>query len=259
MMRGLVIAILITLSVTSAPLWAQVGGSIGGVVRDDTGGVIPGATVTITNTNTKVVQVLPTGSEGNYRAVNLQPAPYEVVVEVNGFGTVKKNVAVIVGSDVALDFTLRVGDVAETLTVSGEASVLNIEVAKSQPSSVVTSDQVSALPNLSRNFLVLAQLMPGVAPIPNGRFGPTKFGGIADQRSGYTTIIDGATVDDATWGSPVINMTQDAVQEFKVFRNQFDAEYGAALNAVVNGVSKSGTNLCSGTGHYYAGDRRLYA
>ena len=51
----------------------------------------------------------------------------------------------------------------------------------------------------------------------------TKFGGVADQRNGYTTIIDGGTVDDATWGSPVINMTQDAVQEFKVFRNQFDA------------------------------------
>ena len=122
----LVFGFVLAVAVVGPPVWAQVGGSIGGVVRDDTGGVIPGATITITNTNTKVVQVLPTGSEGNYRAVNLQPAPYEVVVEVNGFGTVKKNVAVIVGSDVALDFTLRVGDVAETLTVSGEASVLNI-------------------------------------------------------------------------------------------------------------------------------------
>ena len=68
--------------------------------------------------------------------------------------------------------------------------------------------------------------MPGAAPTADGRFGPTKFGGIADQRSGYTTIIDGSPVDDATWGSPVINMTQDAVQEFKVFRHQFDAQYG---------------------------------
>jgi outer membrane receptor protein involved in Fe transport len=238
---------------------AQVGGSIGGVVKDNTGGVIPGVTVTITNTNTSVTQVLQTGAEGNYRTVNLQPATYDVVVEVSGFGTAKKTVAVIVGSDVALDFTLKVGDVTESLTVAGEAAAVNIEVSKSQPSSVVTDEQVLALPNLSRNFLVLAQVMPGVAPIPNGRFGPTKFGGIADQRSGYTTIIDGATVDDATWGSPVINMTQDAVQEFKVYRHQFDAQYGSALNAVVNVVSKSGGDKFHGTGYYFGRDSALNA
>lgn len=242
-----------------APAWAQVGGSVGGVVKDNSGGVIPGATVTITNLNTSTVQVLQTGSEGQYRAVNLQPAPYEVMVEVSGFGTVKRPVTVQVGTDVVLDFALKVGDVAESLTVTGQASALNIEVSKSQPSSVVTDEQVSALPNLSRNFLVLAQLMPGAAPLPTGRFGPTKFGGIADQRSGYTTIIDGATVDDATWGSPVINMTQDAVQEFKVYRHQFDAQYGSALNAVVNVVSKSGGDKYHGTGYYFGRDSALNA
>jgi len=243
----------------SVPVWAQVGGSVGGVVKDDSGGVIPGATVTLTNTNTKVVQVMQTAADGKYRFVNLQPAPYEIMAEVSGFGTVRKTVTVIVGTDVPLDFALKVGDVAESLTVTGQASALNIEVSKSQPSSVVTGEHVSALPNLSLNFLVLAQLMPGVAPIPNGRFGPTKFGGIADQRSGYTTIIDGATVDDATWGSPVINMTQDAVQEFKVFRHQFDAQYGSALNAVVNVVSKSGGDAYHGTGYYFGRDSSLNA
>jgi hypothetical protein len=90
---------------------------------------------------------------------------------------------------------------------------------------------VQSLPVLSRNFLVLAQLLPGAAPYSGYKFAVTKFGGVADQRNGFTTIIDGGGVDDAIWGSPTINMTQDAVQEFKVYRNTFDAQYGAALSA----------------------------
>jgi hypothetical protein len=245
------------LSLFCATAWAQVGGNVGGVVTDSTGGVVPGAAVTITNTNnTSLVQTVQTGAEGNYRAVNLQPGTYEVLAEVGGFAPTKKLVQVFVGTDVTVDFTLKMADVAESVTVAGVSPLL-IEVNKSQPSSVIGDEQVQSLPNLSRNFLVLAQLMPGAAPLPTGRFGPTKFGGIADQRSGYTTIIDGSTVDDATWGSPVINMTQDAVQEFKVFRHQFDAQYGSALNAVVNVVSKSGGDKYRGTGYYFGRDAAL--
>ena len=114
---------------------------------------------------------------------------------------------------------------------------------------------------LDRNFLVLAQLLPGAAPLTgvNSRFAVTKFGGLADQRNGYTTILDGGAIDDSTWGSPVINMPQDAVQEFKVFRNQFEAQYGSALNAVVNVVTKSGGNNPSGTGYYFGRDKALNA
>jgi hypothetical protein len=250
---------LMVLSLFCGTAWAQVGGNVGGVVTDGTGGVIPGASVTITNTNnTNLAQTVQTGAEGNYRAVNLQPGTYEVVAEVSGFATIKRVVQVFVGTDVTVDFTLKMADVAENVTVTGQSPLL-LEVNKSQPSSVIGDEQVQSLPNLSRNFLVLAQLMPGAAPLPTGRFGPTKFGGIADQRSGYTTIIDGSTVDDATWGSPVINMTQDAVQEFKVFRHQFDAQYGSALNAVVNVVSKSGGDKYRGTGYYFGRDAALNA
>ena len=119
-----------------------------------------------------------------------------------------------------------------------------MEPARSQPSSIVTKRQIDTLPVLERNFLVLAQLLPGSGPIAgtNTRFAVTKFGGVADQRSGYTTLIDGGDVDDAQWGSPTINVSQDAVQEFKVFRSQFDAQYGHALNAVVTVATRSGTN-----------------
>ena len=233
------------------------GANIGGVITDDTGGALPGVTVTITNKANGAVQTTVTGAAGNYRAVALQPAPYEVKAELSGFTMVKKDVTLTIGADLTLDFKLGVGNLQESLTVVGESPL--VEVAKATPTSVVTGDQIQALPVLSRNFLVLAQLLPGAAPYSGYKFAVTKFGGVADQRNGFTTIIDGGDVDDAIWGSPTINMTQDAVQEFKVMRNQFDAQYGSALSAVMNVVTKSGTNLYSGSGFFFGRNEHFNA
>ena len=87
----------------------------------------------------------------------------------------------------------------------------------------------------------------------------TKFGGVADQRAGYTTLIDGGDINDTVWGSPTINVSEEAVQEFKVFRNQFDAQYGHALNAVVTVATRSGTNRFGGSGFYFGRDDALNA
>jgi outer membrane receptor protein involved in Fe transport len=241
---------------TAVGATAQGGASIGGVVRDDSGGALPGVTVTIVNRNTGTSQVLITGPEGNYRAVNLVPAPYEISAELPGFATQRTSVTLVVGADATLNFSLAVAALSENVTVIGESPL--IEVSKAQPSSVIQSEQLESLPVLSRNFLVLAQLLPGTGQA-SGRFATTRFGGVADPRNGYTTIIDGGPVDDAIWGSPTINMTQDAVQEFKVFRNQFDAEYGQALAAVVTVVTKSGTNDTSGSAFYFGRDQKLNA
>src|SRR2546423_2199796 len=252
---------LVVFGAGSMPAHAQGGASMGGVVKDDSGGALPDATVNIVNTSTGAAQTLAAGPSGNYRAVNLPPGPYQIAVELSGFATARKAVTLNVGVESIADFTLGVAKLAESVTVTGESPL--IEVSKATPSSVVNGEQLANLPVLDRNFLVVAQILPGAAPMTNlavtTRFAVTKFGGVADQRNGYTTIIDGSTVDDATWGTPVINMTQDAVQEFKVFRNQFDAQYGAALNAVVNVVSKSGTNRFGGTGYYFGRDKNLNA
>ena len=246
------------------PAYAQIGGAanIAGVVTDDSGAALPGVTVTITNTATGRAQSIVTGGEGRYRAVTLQPGPYEVVAELQGFATVRRAATLVVGADATLDVTLGVAALAETITVSGEAPL--IEVAKSQPSSVITGDQLQALPVLSRDFLVLAQLLPGAAPINRQsdtlpRNGTTKFGAVPDQRYAYTTQIDGGAVDDAIWGNPTISLGQDAIAEFKVFRNQFDAQYGRATTAVVAVVTKSGTNRMSGSGYYFGRDKELNA
>jgi hypothetical protein len=240
--------------------FAQVGGaSVAGTVSDDTGFLLPGVTITVTNKANGVAQTLLTGPEGNYRVVALQPAPYEITAELQGFGVQRRELTLNVGAEARVNLTLSVATVQENVTVSGEAPL--IEVARTEPTSVVVADQISALPVLDRNFLVLAQLLPGSGPLTGGTttFATTKFGGVADQRNGYTTIVDGGDVDDTDWGSPIINISQDAVQEFKVFRNQFDAQYGAALTAVVTVVTKSGTNRFDGSGYYFGRDDALDA
>jgi hypothetical protein len=219
-------------------------------------------TITITNRSNGFVQTFVTGERGNYRVVALQPAPYEIRAELSGFAPVVKQIVLTVDTDATIDFKLGVAALTETLTVVGETPL--VEVTRSQPSAVVTGQQIENLPTLSRNFQVLAQLLPGTKPAGQSGTGSltgtvTNFGGIADPRNGFTTLIDGGVVDDAIWGSPVINFGQDAIQEFKVYRNQFDAQYGQALAAVVTVVTKSGANKPSGSAFYFGRDKALNA
>jgi hypothetical protein len=251
--------VLIAFGCGSEVALAQAVANVGGVVIDDSGAILPGATVTVTNKANGSTQVLVTGPEGNYRAVALQPAPYTIKVEMPGFVLQERTVTLTVGANATVDFKLSVAALQETVTVSGAVPL--VEVSKSELSSVVQENQIATLPNLGRNFLDLAQLLPGSAPDNSTVhfFNTTKFGGPADQRNGFTTLIDGGDIDDAIWGSTTVNFTQEAVQEFRVLRNQFDAEYGGALAAVVSVVSKSGTNQYSGSAMYFGRDEALSA
>ena len=226
---------------------------------DQTGALLQGAAVTITHTENGRSLPLTTGERGDYRAVALLPGVYTLVAEHEGFAPAARQVTLLVGADATVNFTLQIAGVAVETTVNAGTPLL--EVARSQPWSVVTKRDIDTLPVLERNVLVLAQLMPGSGPINSTvtRLATTKFGGVADQRAGYSTLIDGGAIDDTVWGSPTINVSQDAVQEFKVFRHQFDAQYGHALNAVVTVATRTGTNRFSGTGFYFGRDDALNA
>ena len=112
-------------------LFAQVGASLGGFVSDDTGASLPGVTVTITNTSNGTTQVLVTGPDGNFRAVALSPAPYQIKAELSGFASGTRTVTLTVGADAKIDFRLKVAALAETVTVSGESPL--VETARSEP------------------------------------------------------------------------------------------------------------------------------
>jgi hypothetical protein len=234
-----------------------VGANLSGRITDEGGGALPGVTITITNKANGAQQTVVTNPEGAYRVVALQPAPYLVKTELAGFGTGTREVVLTIGANATLDVKLGVAAIAESITVSAQTPL--IEVSRAAPSSTIVESQIQALPVLERNFLALAQLMPGAAPNYISKFSRVKFGGPADQRNGYTTIVDGGDLDDAIWGDPTVNISQDAVQEFKVFRNQFDAQYGAALAAVVTVATKSGTNSLHGSGYFFGRDDSLNA
>jgi len=254
------VAFVLAWAVLSATSFAQSSGaSLAGVVTDESGARLEGATVTLTNVLNGHAVSLKTGGEGEYRAMALLPGEYQVAVTRQGFAPVTRRLALPVAADAVLDVRLPLAGVVERTTVNTTAPL--VEVARSQPSSVITKHDIDSLPVLQRNFLVLAQLVPGSGPINSSvtRLAWTKFGGVADQRSGYTTLIDGGEINDTVWGSPTINVSQEAVQEFKVFRSQFDAQYGHALNAVVTVATRSGTNRPTGTGFYFGRDDALNA
>ena len=138
---------------------------------------------------------------------------------------------------------------------------MDIETSKSDLSAVVNQEQLSELPVLNRGFVGLAQLLPGGGPArtADSRFGiQTAFGG-TNVRSMYSMQIDGGNMDHPIYGFAIVNVSQDAVQEFRVLRNQFDAEYSRAGTAVVNVITRSGTNEFRGQGSYFGRDDKLNA
>ena len=235
------------------------GASVSGTIADSSGTPLAGSVVTIAHVLNGRRQDVRTGSTGIYRAVGLLPGDYDITAGHDGFAPMTRRVTLVVDSDAMVNFTLALAGVKDRVTVTAETALL--EITQSEPSSAITKTEVDALPILDRNFLTLAQLLPGSGPV-NGtvtRFAITRFGGPADQRSGYTTIVDGGDIDDAQWGSPTMNIGQDAVQEFKVYRGQFNAQYGHALNAVVTVVTRSGTNQLNGRAFYFGRDNTLNA
>lgn len=255
--RRLVAAAVVVACCAGAAGAQVVGANLSGRIVDQDGGSLPGVTVTITNKANGATQTVVTNEQGAFRVVALQPAPYQVKAELAGFGTATRELVLTIGANATLDLTLGVATLEESITVTAQTPI--VEVARAAPTSTIVESQIQALPVLERNFLALAQIMPGAAPNYISKFSRVKFGGPADQRNGYTTIVDGGDLDDAIWGDPTVNVSQDAVQEFKVFRNQFDAQYGAALAAVVTVATKSGTNAVHGTGYYFGRDDALNA
>jgi hypothetical protein len=230
-----------------------------GTISDDSGAILPGVTVTIRQTDTGIERSAVTDDRGLFRAPALQPGPYRVTSELMGFKTDARMLRLTVGDVSEVRITLSVGQMSETIQVIGTAAA--VDTTKADLSGVVSEKQLADLPVLNRGFVGLAQLLPGGGPSRAGdaRFGiQTAFGG-TNVRSMYTMQIDGSDLDHPIYGLAVVNVNQDAVQEFRVLRNQYDAEYSRAGTAVVNVLTRSGTNDWHGMGSYYGRDAKLNA
>src|SRR5436190_7754924 len=244
--RVLVTALLFVLALAAAPAMAQTtNGVISGIISDAQGGVLPGVTVTARNVDTGVTRDGTTESDGRFRLAGLLPGRYELKAELQGFGTVTvPEVTVAVSSETTRNVTLQVQGLQESVTVTGEAPV--IEVTKTDVSGIVTQDQMQMLPLATRQPMDLALLLPGTnqdavrARKANSNIGAGAF------TNGSALLVDGVWNKEGNTGEPRQDFPQAAIQEFKVFVSQSPAEYGWTAGGAISMATKSGTNALHG-------------
>jgi len=261
---------------------AQYRGSIRGVITDPQGALVPGATVTLLNTDTNLAMTAASDQNGIYIFNALPAAHYKVTVQHPGFKTkVLESVQIIPDQPNALDVQLELGQAQETITVSDTIQALDTETADT--SGTIRSNEINSTPAVGRNVFMLAQLAPGITgdnsqgsggggnSMP-GNSGPgnpglqpgvnmgifatengpqINAGGMAAQHNGIS--IDGISTTSAVWGgTSVITPSEDAVAEVKVISNDYDAESGRFAAAQIQVTSKSGSNQVHGSAFFTA-------
>jgi hypothetical protein len=222
-------------------------GVISGIITDAQGGVLPGVTVTARNTDTGLLRTAVTEGDGRFRFAALPPGPYELKAELSGFGPVTvPALTVNTSSETTRNVTMQVVGVQESVTVTGEAPI--IEVTKTEVSGVVTQDQMQNLPLSTRQPMDLALLLPGTnQDAARARKANTNIGAGAFT-NGSGLLVDGVWNKEGNTGEPRQDFPQSAIQEFKVFLSQSPAEYGWTAGGTVSMATKSGTNQFHGEG-----------
>lgn len=217
-----------------------------GVISDESGAVLPGAAVTATQRETGTTRTTVTSENGAYLMPALPIGTYDIKVELSGFATiVREGQRLGVGESAVVGFTMKLAALAETLTVSGEAPL--VDVTQSDLGGRVQTSQIESLPLSGRNWLELVSLVPGARGNP-GAVGAGTSGGDASRYQ-----MDGLNVTGQGTGETQ-SYSHETIAEFQVITNRFDAEYGRVTGAVINAVSKSGTNQLHATALYFARD-----
>jgi len=229
------------------------GGNISGTVRDPSGAIVPNAEVTIKEENTGFTRVVNTGSDGIYSAQSLPVGRYTVSTAPQGFKTtVASNLELNVSQNLVVNLTVEVGQVSETVTVTTDAAT--VETRSGNVSSLISEKQVTELPLNGRNYAQLALMVPGVSPANNFAARGTglnagvdmSVNGNASNQNMWT--VDGVNnMDVGSNRTLLVFPSIDSIQEFRVERNSFSAEFGQAQGAVINLVTKGGGNQFHGT------------
>ena len=230
---------------------------IAGIVYDQSGAVLPGATVTAGNTETNQTRSVMTDEVGRFAVPALAPGVYTVRAELPGFSSqTQQEVVLRLGTHVALEFTLTLASTAEQITVVASA----LDAFQTAVASVVAQQQINSLPINGRNFISFSVITPGVTNDNTPQQGASATSGLtfAGQRARSNNItVDGLDNNDIVVGSVRATFSQEAVREFQVITNSYSAEYGKASGGVVNIVTKSGTNVASGNGFLFFRDAGL--
>jgi hypothetical protein len=244
----------------ASALFAQTrAATISGTVKDTSGAIIPGATITIRNTDTGVAKTLPTTGEGTFTVPNLIPGNYLVAVESPGMKRMERSGLVLqVGDHIALDLVLQVGNQTQLVTVTGETPMLR--TADAEAGLVIDQRRIEELPEYDRNPLAFAKLTPNVNGTSEemGQYSDFRINGGRTGEAEY--YIDGTPVTtgylhNVTSGIPGM----EAVEEFKVITNGMSAEYGRLSGGAVALVTRSGTNDLHGSAYEFFQNQVLNA
>ncbi|MGH9505540.1 MAG: carboxypeptidase regulatory-like domain-containing protein [Terriglobales bacterium] len=236
-------------------LWAQSNstGAITGTVTDPSGAVVPGATVHLDQLSHNVHLAMQASSSGQFTFQHLQPGAYKVTVSAKGFKTQTAAVIVQVGQVSSLPSHLQVGSSSTTVEVTGAANAVQVNTSTATVAGIVGREQIQQLPSISRNFLDLAQLQPGVQLVDGGNFDPTKngFAGLSvEGAEGRTTEINvnGLDITDQTVGTTTMNIPDNSIQEFQVSQSSGDTSSDIGNTGQVNIDTRTGTNKWHGGG-----------
>lgn len=266
MSARVVLLLLVVLTIGSV-VFAQLSvGTILGVVKDSTGGAMPGATVTITNTETNMVRTVATGDDGSFRVPALPVGRYSVRVEKEGFKpSTQTDLVLDVSQELVVNTAMQVGTATQEVTVTGEAPVVN--TTSSGLGGLVSEQKMADLPLNGRNYVDLALMQPGVTQDKNigngdGLSGTWFSSNGAPPRSNNATL-DGASVVNQYGGSVSsqagTSLGVDGIKEYKLINSTIPAEYGMTMGSQLLIVSKGGTNSWSGDAFDYFRDGHLAA
>jgi Carboxypeptidase regulatory-like domain len=251
------IFLIFVLALSPMALRADVTGSISGVVHDSTGAVVGGARVVVENTETNFHQEIVSGADGSYRLLALPAGVYKLTVTAKGFKTYSAtDVTVKVNDELAVDVTLSVGSATEIISV--EANAVQVQTESTQLGDVIDSKKMLALPLNGRSYIDLLGLQAGVAPTSAGTIegggtrpvsGNLNAGNISvngQRETANAFLVNGGDVSEGRNLGAGLVPNLDSVEEFRLITNSFDAEYGKFSGAVMNAITKSGTNSFHG-------------
>jgi hypothetical protein len=248
----LTLAIMFLFADESALNAQRITASLGGTIRDSSAAVIPNATVSITNTGTRVTSKIQTNSAGLFVVSNLPPGPYSITVDAPGFKQlVRSGLVLNVDQNAQLDLVLDIGSTTETVRVDSAEPLL--ETQSSDIGQVIGNRSIENLPLNQRNVFSLVLLVPGVTGTVNSSFTGLQFN-VNGARAGNTDVLlDGVPASPPTDNVTVLSIfpSVDATQEFKVQTSNFSSQFGNAAGGIINIIYKSGTNDLHGSVYDY--------
>ena len=239
-------------------------GVIRGVVKDSSGAVLSGAVVVARHPASGTVVERVTDGNGRFLLAELRLGSWELAAQLSGFARqIRPSVMVEAGRTLDADFTLSVGAVSEEVTVAARAGLL--QTATAEISDTVESRRVVQTPLNGRNVLALAQLSDAVVMPPGGTRGEAlqqarPLPNVGGQRSGHNIyLLDGTKVTDELFNNLVISPSIDSIEELKIQKSMYPAEFGGKGSALINVITKAGGNTARGSGFWFGRHERLDA